>query len=262
MNTRLLSIALALAVPAAPLAAQAGQTPAPPVPETAMLDDPCAGRPADLYDPAADWAWLCRYHAANLALAGQSIDTVFLGDSITEGWGYADPGMFAPGTVNRGISGQTSPQLVLRFMADVVGLHPRVVHLMIGTNDIAGNTGPTSPQAYQDNIRAMADLAAANGIMMVLGSVPPSDRMTWQPALRPARQIAELNAWLKAFAAERGLVYADYYGALAGAGGELPDRYGPDGVHPNAAGYAVMRPVALAAVAEAAARAAGPGWQR
>ena len=253
MKTHPLSVALALAICIAPFAAQAA---APSAPETYMLDDPCAGRPADLYDPAADWAWLCRYHAANQALAGQSVDTVFLGDSITEGWSYADPAMFAPGTVNRGISGQTSPQLVLRFMADVVALKPRVVHLMIGTNDIAGNTGPTSPQAFKDNIGAMADLARANGIVMVLGSIPPADRMTWRPELIPAGRIAELNAWLKAFAAERGLVYADYYGALAGAGGELPDRYGPDGVHPNAAGYAVMGPIALAAVAQAANRAA------
>lgn len=255
MKTHLLSVALALAVCAAPLAARASQPVVRPAPETYMLDDPCAGRPANLYDPTADWAWLCRYHAANLALAGTSINTVFLGDSITEGWSYADPAMFAPGTVNRGISGQTSPQLVLRFMADVVALKPRVVHLMIGTNDIAGNTGPTSPQAFKDNIRAMADLAQANGIVMVVGSIPPADRMTWRPELSPAGRIAELNAWLQAFAAERGLVYADYYGALAGAGGELPDRYGPDGVHPNAAGYAAMRPVALAAVAQAARRA-------
>lgn len=255
MIKHLLSLVLAIGICAAPLAAQASQPSAPFAPETAMLDNPCAGRPADLYDPAADWAWLCRYHAANLALAGQSIDTVFLGDSITEGWSYADPAMFAPGTVNRGISGQTSPQLVLRFMADVVALKPSVVHLMIGTNDVAGNTGPTSPQAFKDNIRAMADLAHANGIVMVVGSIPPADRMTWRPELSPAGRIAELNAWLKAFAAERGLVYADYYGALAGTGGELPDRYGPDGVHPNAAGYALMRPVALAAVAEAASRA-------
>ena len=256
MKPRLLLIALALGLPGTALAAQAPQlAPA----ETYMRDDPCAGRPADLYDPAADWAWLCRYHAANLALAGQSIDTVFLGDSITEGWGYADPGLFAPGTVNRGISGQTSPQLVLRFMADVVALRPRVVHLMIGTNDIAGNTGPTSPQAYMDNIRAMADLAAANQIMMVIGAIPPADRMSWRPELQPAPQIARLNAWIKQFCAERGLVYADYHSALAGPGGALPTAYGPDGVHPNGAGYAIMRPIAVAAVAEAARRAAKPG---
>jgi lysophospholipase L1-like esterase len=256
MKTPLIPIALMLALCTAPLAAQASQPIAPPQPETAMLDDPCAGRPADLYDPASDWAWLCRYHAANLALAGQSIETVFLGDSITEGWSYADPGLFVPGTVNRGISGQTSPQLLLRFMADVVALKPRVVHLMIGTNDVAGNTGPTSPQAYKDNVRAMAYLAKANGIVMVLGSIPPADRMTWRPDMKPAARIAELNAWLKTFAAERGLVFADYYAALAGPGGDLPAGYGPDGVHPNGAGYAVMRPIALAAVAEAAGRAA------
>lgn len=255
MKARIATAALAVGLLLVPALATAQDLPAG---KTNMIDDPCAGRAADLYDPAADWPWLCRYHAANLALAGKPVDTVFLGDSITEGWGYADPSLFTQTVINRGISGQTSPQLVLRFMADVVALEPKVVHLMIGTNDIAGNTGPSSPAAYQNNIRAMAAMARANGIAVVIGSIPPADHMSWRPGLAPAARIAQLNAWLKAYAAEQHFVFADYHGALAGPGGELPAKFGPDGVHPNAAGYAVMRPIALAAIAEAAAQASSP----
>ena len=134
-------------------------------------------------------------------------------------------------------------------------LHPRVVHIMIGTNDIAGNTGPTSPEAYQNAVRAMVDLAKANHIAVILGSIPPADRFSWISAVEPGPWIARLNRWLKDYAKAEHLVYADYHTALAGPGGELTVAYGPDGVHPNAAGYAVMRPVAERAIAEAEKRA-------
>lgn len=251
---RLVLPAALLALTAAPALAQA---PAP-APETNMLDESCTPQAATSYDPQRDWAWLCRYRAANRALPGQRADIVFIGDSITEGWSRFAPALFTGGIVNRGISGQTSPQLLLRFMADVVALQPRVVHLMIGTNDVAGNTGPTTPQAYQDNVRAMVTLAKANGIKVVLGSIPPADHMTWRPALRPAARIAELNRWLKDFAAQQQLTFADYHAVLSGPSGELRPEFGRDGVHPEAAGYAVMEPVTRAALAAALSQPAPP----
>lgn len=227
-----------------------------------MLDDPCAGRPANVYSPSADWAWLCRYQAANQALAGKAVDTVLIGDSITEGWVNQDPGFFVGGTVGRGISGQTSPQLLVRFWQDVIALRPKIVHIMIGTNDVAGNTGPTSPEAYKNAIRAMVALAKANHIVVILGSIPPADRFDWARQHKPAPTIVSLNAWLKDYAATEGLVYADYHGAMAGPNGELPGSFGPDGVHPNAAGYAVMRKVAEQAISNAEALTASQHHQR
>lgn len=240
-----------LVLPAMLLASPAWSQVSAAKPESLMLDDACTPQSASTYNPQTDWAWLCRYHAANLALPGGRADIVFIGDSITEGWGHFQPALFTGGIVNRGISGQTSPQLLVRFMADVVALKPRVVHLMIGTNDIAGNTGPTTPEAWKNNVRAMVELARAHDIRVILGSIPPADHMSWRPDLRPAGQIAELNAWLKAFATERGLVYADYHAAMAGPAGEMRAEFTQDGVHPIAAGYAAMEPVTRAALAAA-----------
>lgn len=202
---------------------------------------------------ANDWGWLCRYAEENRAVTtAERPVAVFIGDSITEGWLHNDPDFFAHGFIDRGIGGQTSPQLLVRFWQDVIALHPRVVHIMVGTNDIAGNTGPTSAEAWRNNIRAMVTLARGNGIAVVLGSILPADRFPWQPGLAPARQISELNAWLKEFADAEALILADYHAALAGPDGELPAAYGSDGVHPNAQGYALMRPIAEAAIARAA----------
>ena len=226
-----------------------------------MSDAPCpAPQPGqfalDDHILSTDWAWQCRFRAINALVDPQHPPrAVFIGDSITENWRIQDPDLFAHGNLARGISGQTSPQVLVRFYQDVVALHPRVVHIMVGTNDIAGNTGPTSPQAYQNAVRAMVDLARANHIAVILGSIPPSLQFGWQPAVSPGPWVAQLNAWLKDYAAAQGLVYADYHAALAGPAGELPAEFGPDGVHPNAAGYAVMRGVAERALAEADKRA-------
>lgn len=199
-----------------------------------------------------DWAWLCRYRAENAKVdPANPPQVVFIGDSITENWVGLDPALFGTTRLGRGISGQTSPQLVVRFWQDVIALKPRVVHIMVGTNDIAGNTGPTTPEAYKNAIRAMVSLAQTNGIVVILGSIPPADTFGWATQHKPAQWIAELNAWLKAYAAERGAIYADYFTPLAGLNGELRPEYGPDGVHPNAAGYAVMRPVAEKAIVAA-----------
>lgn len=204
-----------------------------------------------------DWAWQCRYRADNaLVDPANPPQVVFIGDSITESWVSLDPGLFGKTRLGRGIAGQTSPQLVMRFWQDVIALKPRVVHIMVGTNDIAGNTGPTTPEAYKNAIRSMVTLAQANGIVVIIGSIPPADRFDWATQHKPKPWIAGLNRWLKDFAAERGAVFADYFTPLAGPGGGLRAEYGPDGVHPNAAGYAVMRPVAEKAIVAAEAMAA------
>jgi lysophospholipase L1-like esterase len=211
-----------------------------------------AGRIAEQL--ALDWPNLCRYQQANAALRGAAKPTaVFMGDSITEGWVGADPDLFAGGNVGRGIGGQTSPQMLVRFRQDVVALEPRVVHLMAGTNDIAGNTGPMTVESYRHNIAAMIDLARANGIAVVLAAVPPSRRLYWRE-LDPRPWIRELNEWLSATAAQQGLEFVDYGTVLADAEGGLRADLGNDGVHPNRAGYAAMRPLAQRAIAAALER--------
>jgi lysophospholipase L1-like esterase len=158
------------------------------------------------------------------------------------------------GVVGRGIGGQTSPQMLVRFRQDVVALKPRVVHLMAGTNDIAGNTGPATVLDYQNNIRAMIDIARANDIAVVLAGIPPSRQLYWRGELDPRPLIRELNDWLRSTAREQGLAYVDYGAAIADAEGGLGAQFGDDGVHPNAAGYAAMRPLAEQAIAQALRR--------
>ena len=223
----------------------------------ARLADPdhAAARAFARADRAArDWPALGHYREANAARSGQVTEVVFMGDSITEMWAIAQPDLFGPSWVNRGVSGQTSPQMLLRFMADVIALKPRAVHLMCGANDIAGNTGPTTPGDYRDNVRAMLDLAAAHGIVAVLGGITPIGALPWSPQVSsPAGRVEELNAWLDAEARTRGLVYADYHSALADPAGALRADLTRDGVHPTSRGYAVMRPIAEQALAQALA---------
>jgi lysophospholipase L1-like esterase len=200
----------------------------------------------------SDWPDLCRYREDNQRLrAGPSSGRriVFIGDSITQNWGIADPAFFSGGVVNRGISGQTSPQILLRFQADVVALKPRVVHIMAGTNDLAGNTGPNSAEDYRNNIRTMVAIAKANRIRVILASIPPAAGFTWKPALKPAPMLAELNAWLKSYARAEKIIFLDYHGALATPGGALRADLTFDGVHPNHAGYQVMEPLVRKALA-------------
>lgn len=202
-----------------------------------------------------DWANLGYYRDANATLAGQAVDVVFMGDSITEMWRIAQPDLFVGGRVNRGISGQTSPQMLVRFMPDVVALKPRVVHLMCGTNDMAGNTGPTTPGDYHNTITAMVDLATANGITVILAGIPPMNGLMWSPQVQaPQARVAELNGWLRGFSAARGLVHANYGAVLSDGANGLKAEFTRDGVHPGAAGYRAMRPVAEAALAEALGR--------
>jgi lysophospholipase L1-like esterase len=198
---------------------------------------------------ATDWAGLCRYQAANATQKPGAASVIFIGDSITENWLLADPGYFTGAVVNRGIGAQTSAQMLVRFRADVVALRPAAVHILAGTNDVAGNNGPLRPRDFQNNIESMVELARTSGIRVILGSIPPSAAFSWQPALKPAPRIAELNDWLRDYARRNGLEYIDYHAALRGEGGELNPALGNDGVHPNRDGYVVMRRLAEAAVA-------------
>lgn len=200
-----------------------------------------------------DWAWLGRYREANAALKpARAPRVVFMGDSITQGWIDMAPGFFTPDRIDRGVGGQTTPQMLLRFRQDVVDLRPAAVHIMGGTNDIAGNTGPMTPEQTRANIMSMAELARAHGIRVILASVPPADHFPWRPGLETAGPIAAMNAWLRAYAARTGATYADYWTALRD-GRALRASLTYDGVHPNKAGYAVMAPVAERAIRAALA---------
>ena len=208
---------------------------------------------------ARDWPNLCRYKAANAALTGgKRPRAVLMGDSITDNWASFDPKLFENDVVGRGIGGQTSPQMLARFRQDVVALHPRVVHIMAGTNDIAGNTGPTTIADYQSNILAMIDLARANDIAVVVAGIPPSRNLSWRGDLDPRPLIRELNGWLRGVAFDNGYVFVDYATVLADAEGGLRPDLGNDGVHPNRVGYARMRPLTEAAIAEAIERSEAP----
>ena len=215
-------------------------------PVSAITETPCT--PARVFPD--DWPALCHYRDANRAIEPNP-RAVLIGDSITEFWLPTAPALFADSIVDRGISGQISPQMVARFYQDVVRLHPRVVHIMAGTNDIAGNGGPSSAEDYTNAVLAMVDMAHANNIAVVLGSILPAGAFGWRPGYRPAAQIVAFNDWLRSLAQQRGLVYADYHSAMADASGAMKPGLSSDGVHPNAAGYAVMEPIARAAIAEA-----------
>ncbi len=205
----------------------------------------------------ADWAGMGRYRAENEGLGAPGAGerrVVFYGDSITDAWGrQKGTGEFFPGKgyVNRGISGQTTPQMLVRFEQDVVRLRPAVVVILAGTNDVAGNTGPETPEMIEDNFRAMTAIAKRNGIRVVLASITPAFRYPWRPVVEPVGEIRSLNGWMKEFCATEGLVYLDYYTALVDGRGGMREGTSFDGVHPNAAGYAVMGPLAERAIAEA-----------
>ncbi len=197
-----------------------------------------------------DWAQLGRYRAANAALTAP-VKVVFFGDSITDAWEH-NGGSFFPGKpyVNRGISGQTTPQMLVRFRQDVVDLHPQTVVILAGTNDIAGNTGPSTQEMIQDNFKSMTEIAKANGIRVILASVTPAAGYPWRPSVTGVAQAIEsLNAWIKGYCATEKLTYLDYWTAMAGPDGGMKPGISKDGVHPNAAGYAIMQPMAEMAIA-------------
>lgn len=203
-----------------------------------------------------DWPNLKRYHDENARLAPPAPGeerVVFMGDSITDGWGRRY-GRFFPGKpyINRGISGQTTPQMLIRFRPDVIALQPKAVVILAGTNDISGNTGPSTREMIEDNLASMVDLAEANGIKVVLSSVMPvCDYIQNQTRRRPNETIVELNKWIKDYAAKRHAVYLDYYSAMLDDKGVLKQDLTFDGLHPNTAGYDLIMPLAQKAIDQA-----------
>ena len=225
------------------------------IPALALADEQCGERPntAPALQPPlllTDWAWLARYREDNAKLlaSGVKVDTVFLGDSITEGWARTDTEFFSKGIVGRGISAQTTPQLLVRMHADVIALKPRAVHIMAGTNDIAHNTGPMTAQESQNNIMAMCEIAKAHKLRIVLGSVPPASKYWWRPEAQPKPEALALNEWMRGYAKKIGAKYADYAAVLTDSNGQVKPELAKDEVHPSPAGYAAMRPVAEAAI--------------
>jgi lysophospholipase L1-like esterase len=201
-----------------------------------------------------DWPNLAKYRDANAKLgppAANENRVVFIGNSITEGWAQYFPTMFAGKPyINRGIGGQTTPQMLIRFRQDVIALQPKVVVILAGINDIAGNTGPSTLEMIEDNLASMTELAQSNGIRVVLSSVLPAIDFPWRRGLEPAPKVIALNKWIKDYAAKRGAVYLDYHSAMSDANGGMRDGLASDGVHPTEAGYRIMAPLAEQAIAE------------
>lgn len=211
-----------------------------------MVDRPCPARPlAEEVKPVPnDWVELCRYRAANARLlaSGVPVRVVILGDSISEWWQDEDPGLFTAGVVNRGITGQTSQQLVLRFRQDVLALKPRAVVLQAGLNDVMGNTGMTGPDDYIANFETLLDLAEAHGIVPVIASLPPVSQIPERSEIPARQRVSDLNRRLQALAARRGAIYLDLFTPLAGPDGAPREGLSSDGVHLTSAGYALLRP--------------------
>ncbi|HTB11995.1 MAG TPA: SGNH/GDSL hydrolase family protein [Bryobacteraceae bacterium] len=203
-----------------------------------------------------DWPALSRYAPDNAKLAPPAHGehrVVFMGDSITDAWIKRSPAFFeGKPHIDRGISGQTTPQMLIRFRPDVIALKPEVVVILAGTNDIAGNTGPMTLDMIEDNFRSMVELAKANHIKVVLSSVMPvCDYIRPQTEHRPPAQIIALNEWLKDYATKNKLVYLDYYSAMLDDQKMLKKEITYDGLHPNEAGYAIMEPLAEKAISTA-----------
>jgi lysophospholipase L1-like esterase len=234
-------------------AGSAGAVQAAPVGEPVVS----AAQIAEMRAKLADWPQLEHYRAANAVLSPPAAGekrVVFYGASMTEGWGKHGSSFF-PGKpyVNRGVSGQTTAQMVVRFRQDVIDLHPAAVLILAGTNDVAGNTGPTTPEMTEENWTSMAELAKANGIRVIFAGLTPTTDFPWRRGLHPAEKIRALNLWLKEYCAAHSLTYLDYYSALVNAEGGMKAELTIDGVHANVKGYEVMAPLAQAAIDEALA---------
>jgi lysophospholipase L1-like esterase len=193
----------------------------------------------------SDWAWMAKYRRDDGAIraSGERPDIVFIGDSITEFWKTWAPGFFRHGYVDRGIAGESSPQILVRFRQDAIDLHPRVVHILMGTNDVGGRTGPMSPQETEENFETLTELARANHITVILGTTPPT-RHTLGKNINPSPRIRALDDWIRAYAAHNHIFLIDYASVLDDGRGGLAPALSTDGIHPNAKGYAVMRAMA------------------
>lgn len=202
-----------------------------------------------------DWADLNRFKEENskIPIAIENEDRiVFMGNSITIGWLNNRPEFFeGKPYINRGISGQTTPQMLVRFRQDVINLNPKVVVLLAGTNDIAGNTGPSTLEMIMDNIKGMSEMAYANNIKVILSSTLPAYDYPWKPGLEPSGKIIALNKLIKEYAELNGHTYLDYFSAMVDDRNGLPKKYAQDEVHPTVEGYKVMEPLVEAAIKEA-----------
>jgi lysophospholipase L1-like esterase len=229
--------------------------------ETTTNCDEVKAKNARYEKQLVDWAQFGRYREANLKVSLPSKNeerVVFMGDSITDGWKLEQ---YFPGRpfINRGISGQTTPQMLLRFRSDVINLKPRVVVILAGTNDISGNTGPMTLEDTANNLTSMVELAKANNIRVILSSVlPVNDRvknkegvLLVQTRSRPIEKITAMNDWIKKYAADNNLVYLDYYSATVDKDGTFKDGTSYDGLHPNAEGYKIMQSKADEAIRRA-----------
>ena len=261
-HNRLLTLALAcLIAPAAITSQGPGDKPETAAPATTHVQPAApkltaSGHPDDDYWRQHDhlllfdFPWLDHFKEADTQVgapaAGQN-RVVFMGDSITQGW-HLDESFPGKPYINRGIGGQTTPQMVLRFHQDVVNLKPKAVVILAGVNDIAGNTGPMTLEDIENNLATMSEIATANGIRVVFCSVLPAFDFSWNPGQHPAQKIADLNTWLKSYANSKGYLYVDYYSAMKDDRGGLPVNLSKDGVHPNPSGYSIMAPLVEAAI--------------
>jgi lysophospholipase L1-like esterase len=244
-----------------------GQNPAPQPP---AIDASCPEIAAALQRVVAndarlrDWPQLARYREQNRTLAVPAATesrVVFMGDSITDNWQQPRFGAYFQDTrrVDRGISAQTTPQMLIRFRPDVIELKPKVVVILAGTNDIAGNTGPMTDEEIERNIESMAELAKAHGIKVVLSSILPTSAYHAAPnaapqtTLRPMDRIKAINAWMKRYADANGHVYLDYFSPMLDGSGVMKAELTGDDLHPNLDGYKIMEPLAEAAIQKALA---------
>jgi len=204
---------------------------------------------------ANDWPNLARYRDANRNLPPASASeprVVFMGDSITELWDRDSGKFFASkGYIGRGIGGQTTPQMLVRFQQDVVALKPQVVVINAGTNDIAGNTGPSTLEMIEDNLTSMAQIAVSSEIKVVLASVTPAYDYPWKRGLDPAEKVVALNSWMKDYCVRTGCIYADYFTPMSDEKHGMKEGLSRDGIHPTPVGYAIMAPIAERAIAQA-----------
>ena len=254
MPMRLFAVTVLLLLSTSAATRLGAQTPVQPAPRPDSVR--VSARQAAEYEGLrTDWAGLQTFMKANADLPAPAPDenrVVFMGNSIVELWTPYFASLF-PGKpyIGRGISGQTTPQMLVRFRQDVIALKPKVVLILAGTNDIAGNTGPATLEMIENNLASMAELAKANGIRVVMASVLPVYSYSWKPSLQPAQIIVALNAWMRDYASQHGAVYLDFHTAMADERMGMRSELTPDGVHPNEAGFRVMAPLAEKAIQEA-----------
>lgn len=209
----------------------------------------------DSLNQSNDWPNLRRYRSENEKVGLPTPHTnrvVFMGNSITDGWINARPDFFSKNPyLDRGISGQTTPQMLIRFRQDVIDLKPKVVVILAGINDIAENTGPSSVEMIENNLMSMAQLAKANGIKVVMCSITPANAFPWRPGINPVEKVSAVNQWMKNYAEENHFVYVDYYSAMVDEQKGLPAKLSKDGVHPTAEGYKIMESLVVPGIEKA-----------